>query len=191
MVGWHHQFNGHEFEQTPGDGEGQEGVLRSMALQRVAKSWTQISDWITTTIISIIWIKTKLKLSPVKGNLYVLSHPKVKAKYKYLFSFHILYIVPMRKENPHSLITHWDHTIWLKWELKIISVIFPNKVLISTKCYFNHLIDSLNKYILGHLLCSGLWANAQLANWGVKRILKTSCSYNLLCSKKKAPQSHP
>ena len=23
MVGWHHQFNGHEFGQTPGDGEGQ------------------------------------------------------------------------------------------------------------------------------------------------------------------------
>ena len=23
MVGWHHWFNGHEFEQTPGDGEGQ------------------------------------------------------------------------------------------------------------------------------------------------------------------------
>ena len=23
MVGWHHQVNGHEFEQTPGDGEGQ------------------------------------------------------------------------------------------------------------------------------------------------------------------------
>ena len=23
MVGWHHQFNGYEFEQTPGDGEGQ------------------------------------------------------------------------------------------------------------------------------------------------------------------------
>ena len=22
-VGWHHQFNGHEFEQAPGDGEGQ------------------------------------------------------------------------------------------------------------------------------------------------------------------------
>jgi len=21
MVGWHHQFNGHEFEQTSGDGE--------------------------------------------------------------------------------------------------------------------------------------------------------------------------
>ena len=23
MVGWHHQFNGYEFEQTPGDSEGQ------------------------------------------------------------------------------------------------------------------------------------------------------------------------
>ena len=23
MVGWHHQLNGHEFAQTPGDGEGQ------------------------------------------------------------------------------------------------------------------------------------------------------------------------
>ena len=26
MVGWHHQLNGHEFEQAPGDGEGQ-GIL--------------------------------------------------------------------------------------------------------------------------------------------------------------------
>ena len=26
MVGWHHQLNGHEFEQTQGDGEG-EGSL--------------------------------------------------------------------------------------------------------------------------------------------------------------------
>jgi len=25
MVGWHHQFNGHEFEQTLGDSEGQGG----------------------------------------------------------------------------------------------------------------------------------------------------------------------
>ena len=23
MIGWHHQLNGHEFEQTLGDGEGQ------------------------------------------------------------------------------------------------------------------------------------------------------------------------
>ena len=27
MVGWHHQLDGHEFEQTPGDGEGQGGLV--------------------------------------------------------------------------------------------------------------------------------------------------------------------
>ena len=37
MVGWHHQLNGREFEQTPGDSEGQgkPGVLWSMGSQRV------------------------------------------------------------------------------------------------------------------------------------------------------------
>ena len=36
MVGWHHRLNGHEFEQTPGDGEGQGSlVLQSMGLERV------------------------------------------------------------------------------------------------------------------------------------------------------------
>ena len=28
MVGWHHQLNGHEFEQAPGDAEGQESLAR-------------------------------------------------------------------------------------------------------------------------------------------------------------------
>ena len=27
MVGWHHQLNGHEFEQAPGDGEGQRSLV--------------------------------------------------------------------------------------------------------------------------------------------------------------------
>ena len=26
MAGWHHRLNGHEFEQTLGDGEGQESL---------------------------------------------------------------------------------------------------------------------------------------------------------------------
>ena len=28
MVGWHHQLTGHVFEQAPGDGEGQGGLVR-------------------------------------------------------------------------------------------------------------------------------------------------------------------
>ena len=27
MVGWHHRLNGHEFEQAPGDVEGQESLV--------------------------------------------------------------------------------------------------------------------------------------------------------------------
>ena len=38
MVGWHHQLNGHEFEQAPGDNEGQ-GSLAD-AVCGVAKSHT-------------------------------------------------------------------------------------------------------------------------------------------------------
>ena len=42
MVGWHHQLNGHEFEQAPGDGEGQ-GSLAA-AVHGVIKSWTRLND---------------------------------------------------------------------------------------------------------------------------------------------------
>jgi len=36
MVGWHHQFNGHELGQTLGDGEGQRpGVRQFMGSQRI------------------------------------------------------------------------------------------------------------------------------------------------------------
>ena len=35
MVGWHHRLSGHEFEQTPGDGEGQDCLLQFMGFQRI------------------------------------------------------------------------------------------------------------------------------------------------------------
>ena len=47
MVGWHHQCNGHEIEQAPGDGEGQ-GSLAA-AVYGVTKSWTCLRDWTTRT----------------------------------------------------------------------------------------------------------------------------------------------
>ena len=42
MVGWHHRLNGHEFEQTPGDGEGQRSLVSLVHV--VTKSQTQRSD---------------------------------------------------------------------------------------------------------------------------------------------------
>ena len=46
MVGWHHQLNGHECEQTPGDSERQ-GTCCA-AVHGVTKNWTWLSDWTTT-----------------------------------------------------------------------------------------------------------------------------------------------
>ena len=40
MVGWHHRLNGHEFEQTLGDGGGQEAWRA--AVHGVAKSQTRL-----------------------------------------------------------------------------------------------------------------------------------------------------
>ena len=40
MVGWHCQLDGHEFEQAPGVGDGQGGLVNG-----VAKSQTWLSDW--------------------------------------------------------------------------------------------------------------------------------------------------
>ena len=43
LVGWHHhQLNGHEFEQAPGDGERQGSLV--CCNHGVAKSWTQLSN---------------------------------------------------------------------------------------------------------------------------------------------------
>ena len=39
MVGWHHRFDGHEFEQAPRVGDGQ-GGLASPAVHGVTKSRT-------------------------------------------------------------------------------------------------------------------------------------------------------
>ena len=39
MVGWRHPVNGHEFEETPGVGDGQGGAWRA-AVHEAMKSWT-------------------------------------------------------------------------------------------------------------------------------------------------------
>ena len=46
IVGWHHQLNGHEFEQALGDGKGQGSLCA--AVHGAAKSQTRLSDWTAT-----------------------------------------------------------------------------------------------------------------------------------------------
>ena len=44
MVGWPHPLDGHEFEHTPGDGEGQGSLAWQAAVRGVAKSRTQLGN---------------------------------------------------------------------------------------------------------------------------------------------------
>jgi len=60
MAGWHHWFNGHEFEQTQGDSEGQEAFYA--AAQGIAKSQTQLSNW-TTGGLEVQMQKSKFQKS--------------------------------------------------------------------------------------------------------------------------------
>ena len=54
MAGCHHQLNGHEFEQAPGDSEGgRPGVLQAMGLPRDGHDWTSELNW--TQINSTPW----------------------------------------------------------------------------------------------------------------------------------------
>ena len=43
MIWWHHQLDGHEFEQAPGVGMDREAW--HAAFHGVTKSWKQLSDW--------------------------------------------------------------------------------------------------------------------------------------------------
>ena len=59
MFGWHHRLSGHEFEQTPGESEGQEAW--HAAVPGVTKSWTRLSGWTTTRVLVLSILKIKVK----------------------------------------------------------------------------------------------------------------------------------
>ena len=77
MVGWHHRLNGHEFEQTLGDSEGEgrkPGVLQSMGSQRVRHDFVTEEQQVLMVVYdqwSLIlllqddhnWLKTQILVS--------------------------------------------------------------------------------------------------------------------------------
>ena len=54
MFAWHHQVNGHEFEQALGVGDGQEAWC--VAVRGGAKSRTWLRDWTELTLQWVIWV---------------------------------------------------------------------------------------------------------------------------------------
>ena len=63
MVGWHHQLDGHEFEQAPGVGDGQGRlVMQSMGSQ----SWTWLSDSTELSSVMKSWVSCFIPPPPTE-----------------------------------------------------------------------------------------------------------------------------
>ena len=54
IVGWHHRLNGHEFEKTLGDCEGQRSLVCAVCVVTKGQIW--LSDWTTKYILYKIYI---------------------------------------------------------------------------------------------------------------------------------------
>ena len=55
MLGWHHWFNGHEFEQAPGDGEGQGSLACCSPRGRKESDTTEWFNNNNNTLASLVW----------------------------------------------------------------------------------------------------------------------------------------
>ena len=64
MAGWHHWLNGHEFEWTPGVGDGQGGLACCNSWGRKESAW--LSSW--TELNLLIKIKHSLSIEREKWN---------------------------------------------------------------------------------------------------------------------------
>ena len=67
MAGWHHWLNGHEFEQTPRDSEGQ-GSLACCSPwgRRVTHNWATELNWLLMCLFKISLVDASLNLLSIK-----------------------------------------------------------------------------------------------------------------------------
>ena len=57
MIGWHHQLYGHEFEQTPGVGDGQGGLACCSPWGHKESDTTERLNWLL--VVFVIYLKTR------------------------------------------------------------------------------------------------------------------------------------
>ena len=55
MVGWYHQLNGHEFEQAPGDGEGQGSLVCCSSWGRKESDTTELLNNNNEAMVGFPW----------------------------------------------------------------------------------------------------------------------------------------
>ena len=118
MFGWHHWLNGHEFEQTLGDGGGQGGLAYCSPWGQKNQTWP--SDWTTTMaeggspFYSLLWFSSK-------GPVLTLEHKYNQPSYRSMTDTarKTPKWMPMWTEWINSVI-YVLHSIWLT-ETNLIS----------------------------------------------------------------------
>ena len=73
MVGWHHWFNGHEFEQTPGDGEGQGSLARGCKELDITDRLNIITCKIPSILQGLVQVTFSHNNSPYSPTVSTLS----------------------------------------------------------------------------------------------------------------------
>ena len=53
MVGWYHRLNGHEFEQAPGVGDGQGGLMYCSPWGRRESDMTEQQQWLGRSAVHL------------------------------------------------------------------------------------------------------------------------------------------
>ena len=100
MVGWHHRLNGHEFEQAPGDGEGQTGkpgVLQSTGSQRVGHNGTTPTATQRVSILRCTRLPHLLSAHPRSGDRgFVQRGPGTRGPHRCWLLAHSLQLPPPR-----------------------------------------------------------------------------------------------
>ena len=113
MVGWHHQLDGHEFEQAPGVGDGQES-LACCSLWGHKESDT--TEWLNWTDWTQSEIKTKNFL---KWHLWNISIDWCLRTYILFHTFWLLYLCEVRDYGLDqtdfflfvvNFVIHWNET---------------------------------------------------------------------------------
>ena len=62
MVGWHHQLNGHEFERTPGNSEGQGSLVCCSSWRHKKSDTTELLNNLFFYLISNVCIELCLEV---------------------------------------------------------------------------------------------------------------------------------
>ena len=98
MAGWHHRLNGHEFEWTPGVGDGQGGLVCCDSWGRKESDTT---EWLNWTELNSIKTDNGLPIFLISSNnFYILS--LVKRLQTFL-------IIHKHKTQLNKCITHWSY----------------------------------------------------------------------------------